>query len=197
MDMSLLHRRECIIISTIEAINRVGIQNLSTKIIAQQEGVSEGTLFRHFKSKTEIMIAVLEHFTQFDDAIIESCLNKKTNVIDVIRNFMMSYAEYYENYPEITALVQSYDSLMFDKNLAEMVTDITKKRSNFIIDTLNEGKNQGIIKSEIITEDVEDAITGGSRNICVKWRMENYKFSLKKRTLSMLDTILNKIVIDN
>jgi AcrR family transcriptional regulator len=62
LEKSLVHRRESIIVSTIEVLNRVGLQNLSTKLIARQEGVSEGTLFRHFESKTQILAAVIDQF---------------------------------------------------------------------------------------------------------------------------------------
>ena len=69
MEKSLIKRHESIIVSTIQTLNAVGLQNLSTKLIAKQEGVSEGTLFRHFKNKTDIMLAVVDHFSQYDDAI--------------------------------------------------------------------------------------------------------------------------------
>jgi AcrR family transcriptional regulator len=191
MEISLLHRREGIIISTIETLNEVGLQNLSTKLIAKREGVSEGTLFRHFKSKTEIMIAVIDHFSQFDNAIIETSINRELSPIATIRNFVSSYAEYYENYPAITAVVQAYDSLMCDSELSDKVRCIITKRSNFILKTIKEGQENGTIKAEIKSELIEDLITGGIREICLKWRMAKFSFSIKDRTLAMLDMLLN------
>lgn len=194
MGITLLHRREGIIVSTIEVLNEVGLQNLSTKLIAKREGISEGTLFRHFKNKTEIMLAVLEHFSQFDDAIIETNRNKKLNAIDTIRNFMNAYAEYYENYRAITALVQVYDSLMAEPELNEKIRMIISTRSNFILETIKRGKEEGLIKSDVDCKCVEDLITGGNINVCLKWRMNKYSFSLKERTLAMLNTILELII---
>lgn len=190
MEISLLHRREGIIISTIETLNEVGIQNLSTKLIAKCEGVSEGTLFRHFKNKTEIMIAVIEHFSKFDDAIIETSIIRKLNPIDTIKYFVGAYAEYYENYPEITIVVQSYDSLMYDPDLADKVRTIIAKRSDFIIKAIKDAQKNGTIKSNIDSKLLEDLITGGSIDICLKWRMNKFNFSIKERTLAMLDMLL-------
>ena len=197
MGIALLHRRESIIISTIEVINEVGLQNLSTKLIAKREGVSEGTLFRHYKNKTEIMIAVIYHFSQFDNAIIETCMKRELSPIETIRHFVCSYAEYYENYPEITALIQAYDSLMRDPELSDKVRLIINKRSNFIIETVKEGQKNGIIKADISSELLEDLITGGSREICLKWRMTKFEFSIKDRTLEMLDMLLNAFLEKN
>lgn len=194
MEISLIHRKEGIVLSTIEAINEVGIQNLSTKIIAKHEGVSEGTLFRHFKSKTDIMISVLDHFSQFDDAIIEASRNLALNPIETIKYFVNAYVEYYENYPAITALVQVYDSLLADPELTDKVRDIIEKRSGFMLDTIKKAQSEKLIKQDIDCEDVEDLILGGTRNICLKWRMSKYNFSIKNRTLSMLNMILDQIV---
>lgn len=193
MGISLLHRRESIIISTIEVLSEVGLQNLSTKLIAKHEGVSEGTLFRHFKNKTEIMIAVIDHFSQFDNAIIETTIIRELSSIETIRHFICSYAEYYENYPAITALMQAYDSLMCDPELSDKVRLIINNRSNFILKTIKEGQSNGTIKSDISSELLEDLITGWSREICLKWRMEKFGFSIKERTLKMLDALVEAL----
>lgn len=197
MEISLLHRKESIVISTIETLNEVGLQNLSTKLIAKKEGVSEGTLFRHFKNKSEIMIAVIEHFSQFDNAIIETTINKKLNPVDTIRHFIRSYAEYYENYPAITAVVQVYDSLMCEAELSDKVRSIITKRSDFLFKTIQQGKEDGLIKADTNSELLEDLIAGATRDICLKWRMAKFNFSIKDRTLAMLDMLLDAFIEKN
>jgi AcrR family transcriptional regulator len=194
MEISLLHRKESIIVSTIQTLDEVGLQNLSTKLIAKREGVSEGTLFRHFKNKTEIMIAVIEHFSQFDSDIIQTSINKGLSPIETIRYFIGAYAEYYENYPEITVVVQAYDSLMCDPELSEKVRKIINLRSDFIVKTIRVGQENGTIRADISAELLEDLITGGSRDICLKWRMAKFNFSIKHRTLSMLDMLLDAFI---
>lgn len=191
MSISILKRREGIIISTIEAIDKFGLQNLSTKKIADIEGVSEGTIFRHFKNKTEIMLAVLEHFSQFDNAIIETCNNKHLEHLDRVKYFVCSYVEYYENYPAITSLVQAYDSLMCDSELTVKVRSIIDKRSDFILKTIKVAQESEIIKANTNCELLEDLIMGGIREACLKWRLSNYSFSIKDRTLAMLNMILD------
>jgi len=197
MNISLLHRREGIIISTIEAINEVGLQNLSSKIIAKHEGVSEGTIFRHFKNKTEIMIAVLDHFSQFDNAIIETSANMRLSPIETIKYFVFAYAEYYENYPAITALVQAYDSLMCDPELSEKVKTIITKRSDFIHDTIEDAKKNGTIKANTNSDLLENLITGGSKEICLKWRLSKFTFSIKDRTNTMINMLLDSFLEKN
>lgn len=194
MQKSLIKRRESIIVSTIQTLNEVGLQNLSTKMIANQEGVSEGTLFRHFKTKTDIMLAVVDHFSQYDDAIIETCVKKNFSPLEAIRYFYNAYAEYYQNYPEITVVIQAYDSLMCDEELAEKVSAIIYKRANFIIKTIQAAKDQNLIGAHMDPVLLENILTGGSKEICLKWRMERYCFSIKEKTAEMVDTIISGFI---
>ena len=191
MQKSLIKRRESIIVSTIQTLNAVGLQNLSTKLIANQEGVSEGTLFRHFKTKSEIMLAVVDHFSQYDEAIIETCGQKNFSPLEAIRYFYNAYVEYYQNYPEITVVIQAYDSLMCDPELSPKVSSIIYKRSDFMIKTIQAAMDQKLIRAKLDPVVLENILTGGSKEICLKWRMNKYNFSIKEKTAEMVELILN------
>jgi len=194
MEKSLIKRHESIIVSTIQTLNAVGLQNLSTKLIAKQEGVSEGTLFRHFKTKTDIMLAVVDHFSQYDDAIIGTCRQKNFSPLEAICYFYNAYAEYYQNYPEITVVVQAYDSLMCDAELSEKVSAIIYKRSDFITKTLQSAIDQKIIRTNLDPAVLENILTGGSKEICLKWRMARYRFSIKEKTAEMVEMLLSGFI---
>jgi AcrR family transcriptional regulator len=189
--MFLLKRKDGIITSTIQALHEVGIQNLSTKEIAKREGVSEGTLFRHFKNKTEIMLSVLDHFSQYDEAIIQACVNRNTKPIETIQNYIIAYTEYYQNYPEITVIVQAYDSLLADPELSNKVKSIITIRVHFIQKVIEEAKLQGDLIDSVDSVYLSDLIVGGFRATCLRWRMEKYHFSLKDESVSMIDMLLN------
>lgn len=197
MGGTLVSRRESIIASTIEVINNVGLQKLSTKLIAQYEGVSEGTLFRHFKNKTDIMLAVLEHFSQYDEDIIQTSINKKLNPVETIEYFINTYAEYYENYPAITAIVQSYDSLLCDTELAPVVEFIVNRRTQYMFEAAQNAKRLGMINQQVDCESLVYIILGGFKEICLKWRMNGFDFPLRDKVIAMLNMILSAFVLKN
>jgi AcrR family transcriptional regulator len=58
MDNSLLHRRERIILTAIDIINELGIQGLSIREVAKREAIATSSIFSHFKSKNELILAV-------------------------------------------------------------------------------------------------------------------------------------------
>lgn len=187
---TLIHRKETIIVSTIEVLNRVGLQNLSTKLIAGQEGVSEGTLFRHYKNKSEILAAVIGQFGQFDNAIIETCQRKAFSPIESLDYFFNAYAEYYENYPEITVVIQLYDSLMNEADLAESIREIINRREKFIVEVIISAQTTGIFRKDLNPRRIAELFIGGNKEICLRWRMENYQFSLKERARELFETMI-------
>ena len=58
--MSLLNRKDSIVITAIEIMSELGIHGLTTKEIARRQGISEGTIFRYFRSKNEIILSMLK-----------------------------------------------------------------------------------------------------------------------------------------
>ena len=116
--------KESIILTVIDIINELGIQGLSTRELAKRQEISEGTLFRHFKTKNHIILAVLDYFSKYDADIFHSVKLKKLKPKEAITFFVDSYATYYENYPAITVMTQIYSVLSYEAELAPKITSI-------------------------------------------------------------------------
>ncbi|HZX21677.1 MAG TPA: TetR/AcrR family transcriptional regulator [Clostridia bacterium] len=190
MDIKILHTRERLILATIDIINELGIQGFSTKGVTKKIGVSSGTLFKHFKTKNDLLIAVLNYYSQYDNDIIESVKLKKLSPKDAIIYYIDRYAEYYENYPAITAIMQSYDILTCDPDLEGYIKLIAFNRSDFLKTMIESAQEKGEIRMDIKSEILADIICGFHREICLKWRLNKYGFSLRDKTIETLRAVL-------
>lgn len=191
MENSALHRRERIIITTIEIIDELGFQGLSTREIARRQGVSEATLFRHFKNKNDLLISVLNHFSKFDDDIFESAKLNGLESKEAIIFFITSYLEYYENYPAITSILHLFDVLRYDPQLTDTVNNILRNRTSYLKQLIDNAIAAKEISSDMNSDLLSDVIYGSLIEICLKWRLEGRSFSLKERTLAALEMVLN------
>lgn len=187
----LLHTKESLILSTIEVISEQGLQGLTTREVAKRQGISESTIFKHYKTKNELILAVLEYFAQYDQAIIESLGLKEFKPIEAITYFVEAYVTYYENYPEITAITLSYEGLMHEVGLSDVVKGIFAKRFNTIQSLIEDAKCQNEIPKEVDTESLADLIIGLERVVILRWRLNYHNFSLKDQTLTALKMLLN------
>jgi AcrR family transcriptional regulator len=190
MDNNIMHRKERLIITTIEIIDELGIQGLSTREIARRQGVSEATLFRHFRSKNDLLNAVLEYYSQFDSDIFQSTRMKKLHPKEAIIFYITSFTEYYENYPAITSIMHLSEVLRYEDSLKEKVVEILNRRTYFLVEMIEDAKKYGIVQPGMNSENIATIITGICREICLKWRLER-DFLLKERTLGTLALILD------
>jgi AcrR family transcriptional regulator len=84
MENESLFRKESIVLNTIDVINEFGIQSVSTKEIAKRMNVSEGTVFKYFSKKSDLLFAVLEHYSQYDDDIFTTIRSKNMDPKEAI-----------------------------------------------------------------------------------------------------------------
>lgn len=187
---SLLHRKERLILTAIEIINDSGLQGLSTSEIAKREGLTTGAMFKHFKTKKELMLEILNYYSQYDRDIFESIKIKDLSPEKAIWYFAKAYVEYYENYPAITAIIQSYDELARDSQLVEKIKYIFDIRNEFLMKLIDKAIMAGDLVSDIDSKALANIIIGSFRNLCLKWRLHNFSFSLKEEMLKTLEMIL-------
>ncbi len=186
----LLHRKEFIILAAVEVINECGVSGFSTKEVSKRVGISEPAIFKHFKTKVDLLHAVIEQFSHYDCDVIHSLRSKKLNAIESIILFINTYATYYENYPAITELTQSFEDFRRDPNFTEQIHEILQTRKNFIMELIEQGKASGELKPEVSGEQLAVTILGMEREWCLNWRFSGYSYSLKEKISSNLNMLL-------
>ncbi|MCX7708698.1 MAG: TetR/AcrR family transcriptional regulator [Clostridia bacterium] len=192
----MIHRSEGIVLTTIEVISECGIQAVSTREVARRQGVSEGAIFKHFRTKNDLMLGVLNHFSQYDQAIIKSIETKNLSHKEAIIHFFESYATYYHNYPAITALELAFDILQCDMELAEKVKNIFSFRFDFIQHLIIDAQRDGEICPNVNSDELACVLFGTFREICLKWRMSKYAFSLVEKAKSSFKMVMDAAVTE-
>lgn len=190
MRNSILHRKDRLIITTIEIIDELGIQGLSTREIAKRQDVSEGTIFRHYKNKNELLIAVLDYYAQFDEEIYNSAKLMGLRPKEAIKYLFKAITEYYENYPAITSIMHMFDVLRYEPDLTDKVKSIQQKRIHILRLLVEEAQQRGELKKDINSDTISLVLSGFFRELCLRWRMDDRSFSLKERTLNTLEMLL-------
>ena len=187
----VLHTKERIVFTTIEIINEIGIQGLSTREIAKRLSISEGTIFKHFNTKNEILLAVLDHYSKFDKDIIKTTELRKLDPKEGILYFVNAYAEYYENYREITAITLCIEVFYNIEELSEKIFDIFSTRKLFLEEQINTGVKNNLIKDVEGIDELGEIVHGIIIYKIIKWRINGFNFSIKKEINKSVLRVLN------
>lgn len=191
MDNNAVLRKESILLNTIDVINEAGIHSVSTKEVAKRSGVSEGTVFKYFPKKNNLIYAVLEHYSQYDNDIFDTARKRGESPREAIIFYIDSYMTYYENYPAITVVTQSYDLLRSIPGLDDKVKSIFNNRLRFMRELIEDAQKAGVISKNANSEDLADILTATCRGICLKWRMNSFGFPLREKILDAVVMLLD------
>lgn len=186
-----LSRKEHIIYCAIDIINELGIHSLSIREIARRQGVSEASLYKHFTSKKDILIGVIQYSTIYDDAIMKTIETKELSPIESIIFFVKSFGEVFENYPAMVSIMHSYYMLIYEEDTGDLIKKILNKRTEFILGLINEAKSKGELKDYLEGENLTELILSVFFFLTLKWKLNNYNFKLKERMLKDIEALLH------
>lgn len=193
MELDASQRKEYIILHAIDLINENGIHNVSTKEIAKRLNISEGLVFKLYPRKSDLILAVLDHFCMYDKDMFYSALERHDNALEAIRFYINSYMIYYENYPAITAVYQAYDTLKGDAILEQKARDIYFGRIDYYTRMISKAKDNGLVQETTDIEGIATIMSSIVRGICLEWRLSDYSFSLKEKAAWATNLVLEAI----
>jgi hypothetical protein len=98
---------------------------------------------------------------------------------------------YFENYPEITAISQAYDMLMYIPELKDKVRSIFINRMEFMEELVEKAQKAGVIFGDVDSGMLADIIISTCRGICLKWRMSNFIFPLGKKATDAVCVLMD------
>jgi len=195
MEMSANQRKEYIVIIAIDLIHEMGIHNISTKEIGRRLNISESLVYKLFPKKNDIIMAVLEQFAFYDRDMFVTATNKNEDAKDAILFYINSYLIYYENYPAITAVYQICDTFKGEPELENKSVSIFLNRQEDMIKMIKIAQDSGRINKSIDSEVIADIISSTVRGMCLKWRVTNFNFNLREKTLYAVKLILDAFTI--
>ena len=107
-------QRENILKVTCELLNTVGLDDLTTILVAQKAGISVGTLYHYFPNKHAILYAVYEIWLDKINRVIEEVESEDLETIRLkpfVNSFVNRFSEIYKDNSSLLPLVAVMPSM--------------------------------------------------------------------------------------
>lgn len=175
-------------------ISKYGIQNLTIKTLAEDIGLSEPALYRHFKSKNEILLSLLEYFKMELKNRMQSITQKPNATAgDELKAIFHSQLQSFTNKPAIVSVIFAESIFHFDDGLSNKVSEIMNMMQNIVKANISKGQDNGQYSKLIGASTLTTIIIGGMRMTVLKWKLSGHKSNLIKDGKAVLDGILKMI----
>lgn len=187
--MNYTDRQIEIINAATELINIGGIQQLTTKALADKIGFTEPALYRHFKNKSDILSSVLNYFSYTLKSKIGGLLEKDLNGIQKLEEIIKFQFEHFSKHPAIVMVIFAETSFQYDKNLSHAVHNILKSKKQLVESIINQGQEDGSIRRDLKASQLAVVFMGSMRFTILHWRLNNYSTNLLREGQFLSATI--------
>ena len=176
--MAFSKRQIEIIEVSMQLIASRGIQNLTTKNIAEEMGFTEPSIYRHFKNKTSILEGIIRHYQ--NEMRIQSQIvlaSKKSHLEKLLDLVKIQFAHFSKN-PSISVIIFSELIFQHDEKLALIVTNVIKKKLQLTVSMIKKGQTEGCIRSDIDASGLATMYIGSLRFALLKWKINAFALDL-------------------
>ncbi|HHV36277.1 MAG TPA: TetR/AcrR family transcriptional regulator [Candidatus Cloacimonetes bacterium] len=193
--MEMTKRQMEIMQAAIGLIAREGYENLTTKNIAAELGVSDAALYRHFDSKKELIVMILRYFEDISCRVISTIDSKDLSPMEKIRYFVMNRYEMFREDPELAMVMFSEELFKNDHTFEEYLLSIMHIHRDQIMGYIMQGQKLGEIRSDLNPMNIFRMIVGSMRMLVTQWNLSKHAFDLELEGKSLFNTIKKLIEV--
>ena len=180
----------------IEAAGKIlteeGVGGLTIKNLARQMKFSEAAIYRHFTSKEEIIVAMLNYLAESIDRRY-SALPRDGGPEEKLRAMFQEQFSFFTKNPHFVVAVFSDGLMEESKRINETIGKIMAAKMKHLAPILREGQQKGIFTSAIPTDHLIHIVMGTFRLQMFKWRIDNFQSDITKTGENLIQSVLTLI----
>ena len=190
--MEITSRQLEIIEAASKILTTSGVSGLTIKNLAKEMQFSESAIYRHFTSKEEIIIAMLNYLAESIDKRLETIVNSSSPEI----NFKALFTEqikFFKQNPHFVVAVFSDGLMEESQRINETLLKLMNIKMKLLMPIIMDGQQKGIFTNAITTEELIHIIMGAFKLQMFKWRVANFQFDITRNGDNMVQSILTLI----
>lgn len=178
-------RQKQIVAAARKVIIKHGSEHVTVRKIAKEVGVSEGAIYRHFKSKKDVLSLLIDDIeaTLLPESELDPGGGPYTldTLEGIIRGHMSRVVERRGVSFQVIAEIVS----LGDKGLNRQVYRVIDKYTSRIRDIFAEGVKAGVIRENIDLDAAANLFFGMTQGLVNTWTLSQYGFDLQERYTSL------------
>ena len=181
---STMLRRKQIIDALRKLIIEYGSENVTVRRIAKEIGVSQGAIYRHFKSKREILSFLVDYIEENLVGDVEKS-ESQGSILQFLENILRNHISAVEQRKGVSFLVVAEIVSLGDKRLNKKIYEVLNNYMGHIKDVVVRGIKSGEIKPGIDPEMAATVFFSIVQGLVTIWALSNYAFALDEKYLGL------------
>jgi len=181
-----LSRKEQIVNAARKLVTEVGSENVTVRRIAEEVGFSEAAIYRHFKSKKDILYLLVENI---ESSLISDLTIQGDQDGDVLETILLRHLSSIEMRRGISFQVIAEIISLGDNKLNRRIYDTIAKYIEKLKTVLQKEVSQGKLRRDIDIDATALLMFSVMQGISNIWTLSNYSFNPKDKFNAVLKTL--------
>ena len=164
-----------------------GLSGLTVKTLAADMGFVESALYRHFKSKDDILVLMLEYLYQNIQERFEPILAQEADAKTKLVQIFDSQFRYFKDNPHFVMVVLSDGLIDESESIRNQIIKMFLYKIQIINELVSECITHGKIQPVLPQESLIHFLMGGFRLTMFKWKTLKFSFDLDKEGNQMIE----------
>ncbi len=177
----------------IEAAGKIltasGVSGLTIKNLAKEMRFSESAIYRHFESKEEIILSMLNYLATNTEKRL-SDIQLTTDPEENLKALFREQFSFFSLNPHFVVAVFSDGLLEESQRINETFMKLMNIKMKFLMPIIMEGQQRRIFTNAITTDELMHIIMGTFKLQMFKWRIANFEFDIKRSGENMVQSLL-------
>lgn len=176
-----------------QLVTEDGFAALTTKRLAERMHFTEAALYRHFKSKEEILVTMLNHLAENIDERLGRLANEHTDPVERVRAMFDSQFTYFQKNPQYLMAIFATGMLEASHGIDTGIERIMVVKRRHLLNAIKDGQRSGVFTSDHSAETLSHILMGTFRLHMLQWRMSGRSFDVRRKGMALITATLNLI----
>jgi TetR/AcrR family fatty acid metabolism transcriptional regulator len=193
MKQEITKRQLEIISAAGKILSASGVSGLTIKNLAKEMGFSESAIYRHFTSKEQIILAMLDYLVDNMDGRYTKAISSELNPEQQFIALFQTQFSFFHHNPHFIVAVFSDGLMEESEQINSTILKIMAVKMKHLKPIIQKGQESQIFTSELSSEDLIHIIMGSIRLKMYKWRLANFQLDSIKEGDHLIHSLLTLI----
>jgi len=193
MNPNITPRQLEIIAAAGELITEDGYAKLTTKRLAARMQFSEAALYRHFASKEDILVKMLELLTASVKERMDAVAERGEQPDMRMKAMFDSHFTYFKAHPEYLMAIFATNFMEPSPVIDDAIKNLMEVMRHHLRSVVSAGQEAGFFTRAIPTDLLVHIVMGTFRLHMLQWRMTGKRTDVKRAGNKLIDAVLTLI----
>ncbi|MEI7999069.1 MAG: TetR/AcrR family transcriptional regulator C-terminal domain-containing protein, partial [Candidatus Omnitrophota bacterium] len=158
--------------------------------------VTDGALYRHFRSKKDILSLLIEDIEQTLIGVISQVASQDKNPIEKLENIFFAHFQYTEQRRGTSFIIINETLNINDKSLREKMKNVLDKYFKIIESILSQGKHSGDFRQDLEVDVAGVVFFGMVQSTVTLWSLSGYEPALDNGWLGKMFSVYKTGIVN-